>query len=387
MNRRDFLQLTSLLTLPIPFKLFAQENAIYRIPPTLLGITENTARVHFRLVDEPVNGVLTLLQDGEVVQEIPLKNDDKVQTLMIDGLSPTTWYDYQITVNDLMPQAQATELQWEPLSFRTPPYGRPLRFVAIGDSGREEPVTAELGRLMAQHDLHMFLHLGDFVYGSSDYSENIYVNWWRKYFSPFQSVLRHVPHYPAFGNHELDEGSQNGRTYAYDAMFPSPQDGNFNRWYSFMMDGIRFISINTQVYFDFPDLVEAQERWLDELMLQTDSVYTVAFFHISPFSSGHKHDEAGEVIAEKIIPRLEQGNVKLVLSGHEHSYERLYRNGIHYIVSGAGSNNLYEVVETSEFSQVAHRVPCYPLIECYDEHIDITTYNAEGEIIDQARLE
>lgn len=386
MERRDFLKLFASAALLSKLPLSAQSQFHMLIPPTVHHVTETSARIYFVLAQPPMHGRLYIVDDGGLVEEVILAEDETIFTLIIENLTPATQYKYELYLSDKLPESVEGTLAWHPLIFHTPPYADPLRFVAIGDSGFGDQITQQLANHMAQQDIHLFLHLGDLVYNSDEYNNDPYFNWWYKYFEPFGEILRRVPHYPTFGNHEADAAARLGDGFAYDVMFPSLQPENGGRWYSFMIGDIRFISLDTQVYFSFPEQIEAQEAWLEEQMTQNDSRYTIAFFHVPPYHSGLRYQESSEVIQQRIVHRLERGNVKLILSGHYHMYERLYRNGIHYIVAGGGSSSIYPNGIPSEYSQFVRSTASYPLFECHQDHIDITAYDTTGEVIDQAQL-
>jgi hypothetical protein len=55
-------------------------------------------------------------------------------------------------------------------------------------------------------------------------------------------------------------------------------------------------------------------------------------------------------VAENWVPKFEQSNVALVVRGHAHLYERLFKNGVHYLVAGAGSQTIYGQGEILEHS-------------------------------------
>ena len=105
-----------------------------------------------------------------------------------------------------------------------------------------------------------------------------------------------------------------------------------------------------------------------------------------PFTSGwHKTDGRFEQI--DWVPLFEGGNVPLVLSGHEHNYERLFLNGVTYIVTGGGSAILYSMgiplPQTQFFAKQTHFV----LLEIYPDYLNLWAITPDGEILDQVVIE
>jgi hypothetical protein len=104
-------------------------------------------------------------------------------------------------------------------------------------------------------------------------------------------------------------------------------------------------------------------------------------FHIPPFTSGHHRDD-GIPIRQAWVPLFEEATVALVLSGHDHNYERLELNGITYIVSGGGSNKLYSQKETREESEFFTATSHFVILELFPDRIDMTAYDVDGEAFD-----
>jgi hypothetical protein len=66
------------------------------------------------------------------------------------------------------------------------------------------------------------------------------------------------------------------------------------------------------------------------------SEWKICFFHHPPYSSAKKHGSDGQL--RKIVePIFVKYGVNVVLTGHDHVYERIKpQKGIYYFVSGAG---------------------------------------------------
>lgn len=193
-----------------------------------------------------------------------------------------------------------------------------LRLAVIGDSGTGDREQYQVGEMMASfHRLFPFetvLMLGDNLYGSEDPED-----YEDKFERPYKKLLDEgVKFYAALGNH--DEASQ--RHYE-----------GFNmggeRYYSFTRgDDVRFFAIDSS-YFDVEQL-----KWLREELSKSKERWKICFFHHPLYSSGGRHGPELP-LREQLEPLFIQYGVDVVLTGHEHFYERIKpQNGIVYFISG-----------------------------------------------------
>lgn len=394
MKRRLFLKTMAavsggIMGLPNRLPLLAQEiGTQFFLPPTVQHITETSAVIYFWMGEAPTNGQLLILKDNAIIQEYPLATDSLAQQIFVTNLEPASSYTYQVQVNGVEPPL-LTGTQWANLAFTTPPYEWPLRLTSVGDTGFGDEITAKIAKYVAQHDLDLFLHLGDIVYFMHEYQNDHWVNWAKKYFEPFQDTLSRTVHYPTFGNHELDDATWLDGMPSYFWVFPPYNEDHYEekRWFSsFDINGIQFLSLNSQLFYIYARFKNAQEEWLDAKLARTDVRYTVAFFHIPPYTSASLHQWDGLVVAENWMPKFEASNVALVLNGHSHVYERFVQNGVHYVTAGSASTRNYAQGETMQNSQIFLSEPAYPIVELYEDKIQLTSYDINNDVIENVEL-
>ena len=197
-----------------------------------------------------------------------------------------------------------------------------VRFAVIGDSGTGGGAQRKVAeRIAAVHKMYPFefvLMLGDNLYGSE--GEDDYAS---KFERPYKPLLdAGVKFYAALGNH--DDPSQ--------AMYKLfNMDGK--RFYSFKAPrgSVRFFALDSTY------MQKQQLDWLEKELSSSDSEWKIAFFHHPLYSSGEKHG-SDEQLRTQIEPLFVKNGVDLVLTGHEHFYERLKpQHGIHYIISGSSA--------------------------------------------------
>ena len=196
-----------------------------------------------------------------------------------------------------------------------------VKFAVIGDTGTGDKhqlaVAKQLNATRAKFPFEFVVMVGDNIYGGNsakDYD--------RKFAIPYRPLLdAGVKFYAALGNH--DDPSE--RYY-------KPFNMNGERYYTFKpADGVRFFALDS-TYMD-----EKQLKWLDEQLAMSGSEWKIAFFHHPPYSSGETHG-SDETLRTQLEPRFVKAGVNVVLTGHEHFYERIKpQKGIAYFVTGSSA--------------------------------------------------
>ena len=96
--------------------------------------------------------------------------------------------------------------------------------------------------------------------------------------------------------------------------------------------GVRFFVLDSRAL--DPD----QLTWLQTELRQSQTDWKICYFHHPIYTSG-RYGNSARVLRLVLEPILIEGDVDVVLSGHEHFYERVVpQHGISYFISGgAGS--------------------------------------------------
>jgi acid phosphatase len=114
--------------------------------------------------------------------------------------------------------------------------------------------------------------------------------------------------------------------------------------------------------------------------------FSIPVFHTPPFTSGlHRND--GKALAAEWLPQFEAAGVPLVLSGHDHNFERILFNGVTYVVSGGGSRTLYPESEPVPGSQTFAMQTHFVLLEIAGDRISVEAINLADEVFDRATIE
>ena len=206
-----------------------------------------------------------------------------------------------------------------------------VRFAVIGDSGRgdrwQHEVAAQMVAWRAKFPFDFVLMLGDNIYGGNSASDYV-----TKFEQPYRALLdANVTFHAAIGNH--DDPSQ---------IHYAPFNMGGQRYYTFRKSerrlaglvgaGVRFFALDSRS-FD-----PGQLEWLRERLAGSGSAWKIVFFHHPLYTSG-RYRAGARTLRLALEPILVEGDVDVVLAGHEHVYERVRpQRGISYFTSGgAGS--------------------------------------------------
>ncbi len=377
---------------PEPPRIAGYAEVGFVLPPVIQHVAEDSASIFFEL-EESAAGVAWLMSSDQGGQWHVMDLDPtqaRHQLLFTDLMADSS---YQVFIGL---GASKQELQeplfegepWGPVTIQTKNPQGPLRVGVFGDSGFGDPATAALAGWLAGQQLDLVIHTGDLVYRAYE-NTNPAEAFAAKWFRPLRPLLQTLPIYPVIGNHDIEPAARLGGIPYYYSVFPPFPGADIppsvvegpRQWYAFTSSGVRFLMLDTQVFFGDGGRAE-QDAWLARQLADSQDIPTILVFHVPPFSSGGIHAEDGYPVREWLT-LIEQSNVPLVLSGHSHNYERLEYNGVTYIVSGGGSATLYQagaiLPESRTFSAQTHAV----ILQIQADRISVEAYGLQGEIFDE----
>ncbi len=268
------------------------------------------------------------------------------------------------------------ELTPGPGALALPVRAGSVRFAVIGDSGRGDQPQHEIARQLAawraKFPFDFVLMLGDNIYGPHtprDYE--------LKFEEPYKALLdAGVTFQAAIGNHD-DSGEIN---YA-----------GFNmggrRYYTFRRSehrleglagaGARFFALDSRG-FDSDQLA-----WLDRELTASGTNWKIAYFHHPIYTSG-RYTASARSLRRVIEPILVKGDVDVVLSGHEHLYERINpQHGITYFVSGAaGSLRIGDIQRSTLTAKGFDTDYSFMLMEITGDDLYFQAISRTGQTVD-----
>jgi hypothetical protein len=279
----------------------------------------------------------------------------------IDGLRPDTVYCYAL--------ANADGPLSDRIGFRTAPPAdddRTIRFLAFGDSGGGGIDQATLYGQMFEYPYELMVHTGDLAYsdGTIDQIEETV-------FGMYASLFRHIPFFPASGNH--DYRTMQGAPFR--DVFALPGTSS-EQWYSYDWGRVHFAALDTEADY------ATQVAWLDQDLAATTLPWKIVYMHRPPFSSGQHGSDTS--LRTLLTPVLERHGVQLVLAGHDHNYERMKpQNGILHVVTGGGGVGT-RPVGTSSFTAFSEDVIHFLLIEVGTDELVMHAIDGTGQEFDSA---
>ena len=218
-----------------------------------------------------------------------------------------------------------------------------IPLLAVGDTAAcDTEVDDKVAEFMGKRSAKIAL-LGDTVYETGTPEE------YRDCFDPiYGSMLDRI--YPAIGNHEYKYENASGQNGAgYFDYFGDRAGTAFRGWYSFNLgDYWRVIVLNSNCSYVRCDSDSRQVEWLRGALDRAGKRNVIAVTHAPRYSSG---EHGNNLTVKPFFRVLYRNGADIILSGHDHSYERFrpqnavgeYREkGVQQFVVGTGGRHLYE---------------------------------------------
>jgi 3',5'-cyclic AMP phosphodiesterase CpdA len=252
--------------------------------------------------------------------------------------------------------------------IRLPVKDGSVKFAVIGDTGTGDShqfdVAKQLMTYRAKFQFPLVVMMGDNLY-SGDAPKD-----YQKLFeAPYKPLLdAGVKFYATLGNHD----NPSERLYKAFNM-------NGERYYTFKPAGssVRFFSLDSN-YVD-----DKQLAWLDKELAASGSDWKIMFFHHPLYSSGETHGSAERQRA-LLEPIFLKYGVNLVLSGHEHFYERIKpQKGIAYFILGNSAKlRSGDITKTNLTAKGWDQGYGFMLMEIVGDDLTFQTISDKGETID-----
>lgn len=366
-----------------------EAEAAFRIPLMVRHVGERSAILQFQL-EGPIVAQLVVWRaaDRGDLRQLTLSNGGGA--VAVDALEPGVAYEAAVMVPGEV-AARPTMLgePWPVVRFTTrAPGASSFRLAAFGDSGFAEPVTRSLAEAIAEDEVDLVLHTGDVAYRLHEEADPP-TGFLFKLYEPLAPLLQRAPFYPVPGNHEFDGATTwRGEPYYQEAFppvegahisYPPASDG---MWYAFSVGDVQFLMLNSQSAFGRPGL-EEQTAWLEERIGDRSYRYSIVVLHVPPLNAG-RHQGDSAIIRSRWGELLDSPRVPLVLSGHDHNYQRFETGTTTYVVTGGGSRSLYPVSGRAPNMHAAERITHYVLIDLNEGAIRLQAIDERGTVFDQA---
>ena len=274
-----------------------------------------------------------------------------------------------------VPTEKLSEIPTTPTEFES------FRFAVIGDYGNDNSTEHKVAQLVASWNPDLIITTGDNNYpeGSALTIDQTIGQYYHSYIHPYDGEYGEGAvennFFPSLGNHDW----MTDQAQPYLDFFTLP--GN-ERYYQFSRGPVAFFVIDSDA--NEPDGVDrssVQAKWIKQQMALSTATWNVVYFHHAAYSSGFH----GSVTWMRWP--FQKWGADLVLSGHDHTYERLEVDGLTYIVNGLGGGGIYDFSDPLPESLVRYNEDHGAMLITVDsQSLNIQFINIRGEVIDSVTL-
>ena len=361
-----------------------KEGAEFIVFPYIKDVTDNSFTILWE-TSTAVRGEIYLAGTAYTVLKPTLKmvaaetEQVRFHKLEVNGLQPGELYYYQVA--NLSASGDTLKGPVTPVTI--PNYDHSaIAFTVVGDTQGNPVVWERIARLMFEETPQFVVHCGDLVqYGPHK------DDWVDEFFGPANNLLRHIPLYPAIGNHEMN----NEKFYQY---FDLPDDEAF---FSVSKGSLRVIFIDTN-----KDILPGskQYRKLEKLLASADERWKMVVHHHPVFTSDYSAYRSslmskpmkGDPNTLHLKNLYETYGVDLSLAGHIHGYERSWPiqsnriqedQGVVHIITGGGGGGLRAMSSFKNwFSVETKKKHHYLNIRIWQDKLWVEAVDTTGQVFD-----
>jgi predicted phosphodiesterase len=275
---------------------------------------------------------------------------------------------------------EVRELTPRPGELALPVNPGSVRFAVIGDSGRGDQAQHEIARQMvawrAKFPFDFVVMLGDNIYPPNTPQDYV-----TKFEEPYRALLdAGVTFHAAIGNHD-PPGEINYSGFNMEGRRYYTFRRNERRLGGLAGAGVRFFVLDSRG-FD-----PGQLAWLEEELAKSETLWKISYFHHPIYTSG-RYTSGARVLRLVLEPLLVNGDVDVVLSGHEHFYERVRpQHGISYFISGgAGSLRKSDITPSPRTARGFDTDYHFMIMEVSGDTLYFQAISRTGETVDAGAI-
>ncbi len=302
----------------------AEAQRTFRKGPYLQAVSDTGITVMWE--DAGVGGRV-LYRGADGVERTLDVQGGPVREARLSGLSRSAPYSYSVE--------SSGQVSDESEFVTAPGVDEPFTFLIYGDNRSDHDQHRQVVEAMVVEGGDFAVNTGDMVSSGEEEDD------WQRFFEIEYELIRNVPIFAAIGNHEEHDGAAD----LYLKYFALPQQSSGREeFYAFTYGNTRFIVMDTHVktILGGPDF--EQGAWLDEELGADDPAIEHKFIvlHHGPYSS--KPGRSGNLGVNVFwMDKFLDAGVDMVLSGHDHYYERGEdQRGMRYAIVGGGGAPLYD---------------------------------------------
>ncbi len=252
----------------------------------------------------------------------------------------------------------------------------PVRVAVIGDTRNGPASFASLFADIDAAGVDLVVFTGDAVGNGTNWEE------WSEWYEAGGTAFLHQPLLFAPGNHE-------GNDQYYFAQFPSHTGVGHQ--------AIEAGPLHFSVVNDNPTAgvtLEAEAAWLAADLAAATAPWKLPMWHKPAVAACQPHGEDPNN-RQWLLPVVDAfPEVRLVLNGHNHNYERsspyrggqVVEGGVVHLTSGGGGAPLYTGSYGFDYSALQVKSQHWVLLEADARTLNVTAYDLAGNVIDQFTL-
>ena len=365
--------------------------------PYSMAPTVNSVKILWQMNDEsgPTNALVCYGTEPDNLNQTISSSDGwnvtdegYVHVVTLTGLQPNTRYYFTVG-------ASATRRFDKICSTKTAPeQGTAFRIFTISDiHGNARNNWSNMQDFICGLDCDISLMNGDFV--SSKGNDR---NWNNYFFTPGAPFLSRVPLMSSSGNHETGDprGFRWSSFYDYFHQFAHEGacegdtiDPRNEAYFHFVYGNADVIMLNLNGDESSPEFMPGsrQYAWADSILNACTRPWIIICHHVGVHTTGYHGQWADDprqmgALFEKYAA---QGKHIISLSGDDHSFEHLYKDGVHYVRPGCGRDANYDQQKQLgdyRYSMFYRRVSCFSTLDMSADasKIALTAYDSVGNV-------
>lgn len=296
--------------------------------------------------------------EAETKAEVFKDGIDVTDSVSIADVSCSAWegsYSHKLTITNLEPGTEYSfrvgdGVNWSDMgSFITDDGDSQFDFIAIADVQASNLGNFEKGAATLRAAFEVMPN-AEFVANMGDYTNDSTNEEWDLFDQTFAQLNLMSTGVPVAGNHD---GFGSGAKYWFSKMFNLDESESVQTKngvnYSFDYGNAHFAVLNTN---DMLSVSQPQLTWLKNDLNSTAKDWKIVFMHKSPYTLGKDGKWPDALfLQESLTEVLDECNVDLVMSGHDHMYLRtkqlkgnaVVEDGTTYVLSGTAGSKRYEI--------------------------------------------
>lgn len=331
--------------------------------PYLQSAKTDGITVLWRTTESVIGNIVYGISPEKLDNNLSEKTPTELHKFNITGLKPNHKYYYKCIWEN-----GSTEV----FHFKTAPNSNetPFKIAIIADSRTHPEIFSKVCQQAIKYESDIFFHSGDFVSKGTEIEQ-----WKPQFFDPAKELLTSNPLYTSLGNHEKKA------SYYFEHF--TIHGGK--SWWSADYGSVHIISLSTE---DDGSPNSEQYKWLvEDLRNNKDKKWKIVMFHDPLFHVSENRPVYD--IRYYWTPLFIENNVDLIITGHDHYYNRTFpignmsekQQGAIHITCAGGGADLYSVTPRN-YSAYSRSIYHFIILDVTENQINGKAISIDGDVFD-----